>query len=112
VPESAQFARTPSLEVSNSSLAPEFSNPAMQANQPRTIKLGAHRLRLCALDHQPQHERYLPEEGRLGNRKYLALILWPEHAGKAQGKVGEAAERQPHAQKLAEVTLGRCYRIA
>src|ERR1035438_5667924 len=56
---------------------------------------GVHPCPLGALDHEPQHERNFPEEGGLGDGKRRALILRPQYANKAQGKVGEAAERQP-----------------
>jgi hypothetical protein len=67
----------------------------VNASAPASPRLVRHRLRLGALDHEPQHELYLPEEGRLGDRKYLALVLWPQHAGKAQAKVGEVGPFSP-----------------
>jgi hypothetical protein len=60
--------------------------------------------RLGAFDHQPQRERDLSEERGLGDGKHPALILWPQHAGKAQGNVGEAAEGEPYPQESRQKT--------
>jgi hypothetical protein len=36
-----------------------------------------------------------PKKAGWQNRKYLALVMWPPHAGKGQGKVGEAGPFSP-----------------
>src|SRR5208337_1472771 len=53
---------------------------------------GALRLRLGAPDQQPQHERNLPDDGRLGVGIDLVLILRQQYAGKTQDDPGEAGE--------------------
>src|SRR5260370_40276597 len=55
--------------------------------------------RLGALDDEPQHERYLREEGGLGEEKQLVLVLRQQFAGKAEEHIGEAVDGEPDAQE-------------
>ena len=45
---------------------------------------GVQRWRPSALDDEPQHERYLPEDGGLRVAKHLVIILRQQYARKAQ----------------------------
>src|SRR6266481_3253344 len=60
---------------------------------------GVQRWRLSALDDQPQHERYLPEDGGLSVGIHLVLNLRQQYARKAQDHPGEAGEGEPDAQE-------------
>src|SRR5467141_3416321 len=60
---------------------------------------GVQRLRPSALDDEPQHERYLPEDGGLRVAKHLVIILRREYARKAQDHPGGAGEGEPDAQE-------------
>src|SRR6266576_678499 len=50
-------------------------------------------------DDEPQHERYLPEDGGLRVAKHLVIILRQQYARKAQDYSGEGSEGEPDAQK-------------
>src|SRR5215471_18776905 len=52
-----------------------------------------------AFDHQPQHQRNLPEEGRLGEGKQLLFVLRQQEAGEAHDHVSDAVDDEPDAQK-------------
>src|SRR5216117_3307428 len=49
-----------------------------------------------AFDHEPQHDRQLAEQGRLGIGKRLVLILRKEEPREAQDDVGDAVDDGPH----------------
>jgi hypothetical protein len=51
------------------------------------------RWRSGALDDEPQHERYLPEEGGLRDGIHLVLNLRQQYARKAQDHPGETGAR-------------------
>src|SRR5258708_39780484 len=60
---------------------------------------GVPRWRHGALDNEPQHERYLPEDGGLSEVKHLIVILRRQYARKAKDHPGETGEGEPDAQK-------------
>src|SRR2546430_1384775 len=57
-----------------------------------------------ALDHEPQHDRQLPEQGGLRIGKHLVLIVRKEEPREAQDDVGDAVDDQPHANEPRQET--------
>src|SRR5438093_1307058 len=55
-------------------------------------------------DHEPQHDRQLPEQGRLREGKHLVLIIRKEQSREAQDHVGDAVDDQPHANEPRQET--------
>src|SRR6266702_271306 len=53
--------------------------------------------RVGAFDHEPQHDRQLPEQGRLRKGKHLVLIIRKEQPREAQDHIGDAVDDEPHA---------------
>src|SRR3989454_2454542 len=50
-----------------------------------------------AFDHEPQHDRQLPEQGGLGEQEDLVLVCREEYPREAQQHVGRTIDEQPHA---------------
>src|SRR5437879_5202940 len=79
-------------------------SPKPKLEKSELIDSGIRCRRPGSLNHQPQRERNLAEEGGLRVTKNLVLILRPQNRSKAQGKVRNATDRNPHAKKARQKT--------
>src|SRR5437879_4622565 len=99
----------PRMEGIRHGAAPDAWEGQLQVSAGSRLRvvLGAGRERLrCAgaFDHEPQHDRQLPEQGGLRIGKHLVLIVRKEEPGEAQDDVGDAVDDQPHANEPRQET--------